>query len=178
MGFVRQLGNISEERGAEMKHILGMAKSNLDLRGAKGLKLELDLLRLVYAVKELRSRVREEAQGYLLVMTQGIAERAMSWMQKYEAGDAVVVVEAGLSHGDLAALRAEKNRNVAGMVAGTLGEVVGDQSDAALGKRLGEKELRNLIISKEPGANEITDERKFPFGVRWDFYGQSGLPGE
>lgn len=161
-----------------MKHVLGMAKSHLDLRGAKGPKLELDLLRLVYAVKELRSREREEAQGYLLVMTRRIAERAKSWMKRYEAGDAVVVVAAGLSQGDLAALRAEKNRNVAGMVAGTLGEVVGDQSDAAFGKRLGEEELRNLIRSKESGANEITDESQFPFGVRWDFYGQSGLSGK
>ena len=31
-----------------MKHILGMAKSNLDLSGAKASKLELDYLRIVH----------------------------------------------------------------------------------------------------------------------------------
>jgi len=37
-----------------MKHILGMAKSFLDLKGVKSQKLELYYLRLVYAVKDLR----------------------------------------------------------------------------------------------------------------------------
>ena len=39
-----------------MKHILGMAKSNLNLRGAKAQKLELDYLRLIYAVKGIREK--------------------------------------------------------------------------------------------------------------------------
>ena len=38
-----------------MKHILGMVKRNLDMKGAKGPKLELDFLRLVYAVKDNRT---------------------------------------------------------------------------------------------------------------------------
>ena len=54
-----------------MKHILGMAKSHLDLRGAKAPKLELDYLHLIYAVKEIREK-GESAQGYLVVMTEEI----------------------------------------------------------------------------------------------------------
>ena len=38
-----------------MKHVLGMAKSHLNLNGAKREKLELDYLRLAYAVKDLES---------------------------------------------------------------------------------------------------------------------------
>lgn len=63
-----------------MKHVLGMAKSHLDLKGAKGPKLELDFLRLVYAVKELRAR-GDQANGYLLVMEEDIASRVKSWIK-------------------------------------------------------------------------------------------------
>ena len=68
-----------------MKHVLGMAKSALDLRGAKGPKLELDYLRLLYAVKELRKR-GDNAQGYLIVLTEPIHERTRQWENKYLAG--------------------------------------------------------------------------------------------
>lgn len=153
-----------------MKHILGMAKSHLDLRGAKGPKLELDLLRLVYAVKELRSQ-GQEAQGYLLVLTEDIEVRAKKWLDKYQAGDTVDILRKDLLAEDLKALEAEKERNIAGMVAGSTGELVGDRSSAGRGKYLGEEALRKQIMSLVPGVKEITKEREFPFGIRWDFYG-------
>jgi hypothetical protein len=155
-----------------MKHVLGMAKSNLDLKGAKGPKLELDLLRLVYAVKELRQR-GDQAKGYLLVMTEDIAKRTESWIQKYQAGDTVVVAVAKLSPDSQEALEIEKKNNVTGMLAGSLGNTVGSRSDAALGKRLGERALRSRIMGDEPEIQEITDKSAFPLGIHWDFYGQS-----
>jgi len=155
-----------------MKHVLGMAKSHLDLKGAKRPKLELDFLRLVYAVKELRAR-GDQAKGYLLVMEKEIATRAESWIEKYQAGDAVVIEVAGLSPDEREALEAEKKSNIAGMVAGSLGSTVGNQSNAVLGKHLGEDALRNLIMSKEPGVQEMKDESAFPLRIRWDFYGWS-----
>jgi len=155
-----------------VKHVLGMAKSHLDLKGAKGPKLELDFLRLVYTVKELRAR-GDQAKGYLTVMEKGIATRVDSWIEKYQAGDTVVVEVAGLSADEREALKAEKKRNVAGMIAGSLGSTVGNQSNAELGKRAGEDALRRLVISREPGVQEIKDEGVFPLGIRWDFYGQS-----
>jgi hypothetical protein len=39
-----------------MTTILGMAKSGLDLRGAKSNKLELDVLRLIVAVRTIQAR--------------------------------------------------------------------------------------------------------------------------
>ncbi len=104
----------------ELKHILGMVKRNLDLKGAKGPKLELDFLRLVYAVKELR-RSGNEAKGYLLVMTSPIAQRVAAWQAKYQAGDSVVVEIASLSAEQLGTIQAEVRANIDGMVAGTVG---------------------------------------------------------
>ena len=51
-----------------MKHVLGMVKSQLDLRGAKSQKLELDYLRLIYAVKKIRKQ-KDNAMGYLAALT-------------------------------------------------------------------------------------------------------------
>jgi len=133
-----------------VKHVLGMAKSNLDLKGAKGSKLELDFLRLVYTVKELRAR-GDRAKGYLIVMEKGIATRVDSWIEKYQAGDTVVIEVAELSSDEREALKAEKKSNVAGMIAGSLGSTVGDQSNAELGKQVGEAALRSLVMSREPG---------------------------
>jgi hypothetical protein len=119
-----------------MKHILGMVKRNLDLNGAKGPKLELDFLRLVYAVKELRQSA-DEAKGYLLVMTSAIAERVAAWQTKYQAGDSVQVGTAQLSQEQLGTIHAEVRANVEGMVAGTVGEDVAGRSDATAGGQLG-----------------------------------------
>ena len=162
-----------------MKHILGMAKSHLDLRGAKGPKLELDLLRLVYAVKELRSR-GQEAQGYLLVMTPAIEERAKNWLgdKKYQAGDTVEILLAALSIDEFGSLQDEKKRNVAGMIAGSTGEPVGDKSSAKRGRCLGEKALRDQIMRLEPGVSGVMEESNFPFWIRWDFYEKIGGPDE
>ncbi|MGH7645352.1 MAG: hypothetical protein ACREMR_07170, partial [Gemmatimonadales bacterium] len=65
-----------------MRHVLGMAKRHLDLNGAKAPKLELDYLRLVVAVRELRLR-GQAAVGYLLVMTPTIKRRTQAWANKY-----------------------------------------------------------------------------------------------
>ena len=48
--------------------ILGMAKSHLDLEGAKGPKLELDFLKIAYALAWLNV-IGESGKGYLLVLT-------------------------------------------------------------------------------------------------------------
>lgn len=154
-----------------VKHILGMSKSHLDLKGAKGPKLELDFLRLVYVVKELRAR-GDHAKGYLLVMEKDIATRAKSWIEKYQAGDTVAIGIAELSPDDREALETEKKSNITGMIAGSLGSIVGNQSNAVLGKQLGEDALKSLIMSKESEVQEIKDESVFPFDIRWDFYGR------
>lgn len=154
-----------------MKYILGMAKRSLDLTGAKGPKLELDYLRLVYAVNELR-RTGADAKGYLLVMTDNIAKRVAIWQEKYQAGDAVMVIVAKPTYKQLSALKAEVLANTAGMIAGTLGEDVSGKSNATVGGQFGEEQLRYFIEENEPGVLRNMSELEYPFQIRWDFYGK------
>lgn len=157
-----------------MKHALGMAKRHLDLKGAKGPKLELDFLRLVYAVKELR-RTSADAQGYLLVADEKIKRRVDNkWREKYKAGDTVQVCVARLMDTERAMLEREVEENTAGMVAGTLGEDVGDRSSAVHGASLIERELKRVIESHEPGVQQCDDPAESSFGIQWDYYGRSG----
>ena len=150
-----------------MKHILGMAKSSLDLRGAKAQKLELDVLRLVYAIQHLRAG-GDEAQGYMLVLNSAVRGRVETWLSKYEAHHLVKCFSPKISEADLIRLRAEKVLNSEGMVAGTLGMPVVGRSTAALGKEVAELALNDFIRSEEGGT--WTQDRPHPMGILWDFY--------
>jgi hypothetical protein len=153
-----------------MKHVFGMAKSNFDLNGAKSQKTELDFLRLTYSVREYRYR-GIDAQGYLLVMTQGIVKTVKQWISKYETGDSVIVSYPPLSVENKEALKGEKVKNVEGIVAGALGEPVQGRSSAPKGKEIGKTALVEEIRRQEPEVFEIKDKGKFPFNINWDFYG-------
>ena len=154
-----------------MKHILGMAKSHLDLKGSKSPKLELDYLRLIYAVKEIREQ-GDNAEGYLVVLAPDILERVKQWETKYRAEGCVKVVYVSLPSSDKSKLKREKARNIAGMVAGTMGSEVGGRSSANSSRNIGEKALERKIRESEPNVQKVTDINRFPFGIRWDFYGE------
>ncbi len=97
------------------KYLLGMAKSNLDLKGGKARSLELDYLRLAYAVSNLRLKGLE-AKGYLSVTTNAVAKRIEKWQSKYLAKDYIeIIVGNGLSGKDFKNLHAEKKRNAKGI---------------------------------------------------------------
>ena len=156
-----------------MKHILGMAKSHLDLRGAKGPKLELDYLRLVYAVREMRKQ-GHSAQGYLVVMTDEILNRVRQWEYKYRGKECVEVLSVPLPSRARRTLENEKARNLAGMVAGSTGGKAGVRSNADTGRNTGETALTEIILRLEPSVQRVRDENRFPLGIRWDFYGVVG----
>ena len=156
-----------------MKHIFGMVKSSLDLRGAKSRNLELDFLRLVYAVEHHR-RLDEQAQGYLAVLGEAAAQRVDVWARKYDAEALVTCVRCSLTLSEEDVLQREKVANIAGMIAGTQRETVAGRSDATAGRQIGERLLRDAILSAEPGVREVMDSRSMPFAVRWDFYGTLG----
>ncbi|MFC2019153.1 hypothetical protein ACFLU4_04260 [Chloroflexota bacterium] len=147
-----------------------MAKSNLDLRGAKGPKLELDYLRLVFAIKEIRKQ-GDSAQGYLVVMTDEILNRAKKWEYKYKGEEFVTLTTASLSNQTKRTLENEKTRNTEGMVAGASGGNADGLSNADNGRDIGEGALSHIIAQMEPNVQRIRDESKFPLGIRWDFYG-------
>jgi hypothetical protein len=142
-----------------------MAKRHLDLRGAKGPKLGLDFLRLVMAVRDLRS-AGNEAQGYLLVLTNDIAGRVATWVSKYRAGDAVQILRSELLTDHVAQIRQEVESNIQGMVAKFRGEDVGGRSDASFGAGLLETELREAIGRHEHGVVQVCDPPLLPFGIR------------
>lgn len=153
-----------------MRHILGMTKSFLDLKGAKSSKLELDYLRLVYAVKEIRKR-GDSAHGYLVVLTPQILDRVNQWEDKYRGNKCVEVINASLPSLIKDSLKQEKASNLAGMVAGVTGGKVGGRSNANFGRETGEDALKRTILMLEPNVEQVKDENKFPCGIRWDFYG-------
>src|SRR5690348_3202780 len=97
------------------RHIFGMAKSSLDLRGAKGRNLELDFLRLVYAVQHYR-RLGDEAQGYLAACSKEAESRITAWAKKYDAEAVVTCIPAWHDVGLLKCLHHEKSKNVEGMI--------------------------------------------------------------
>lgn len=154
-----------------MKHILGMAKSFLDLKGARAPELELDYLRLLYFVKEIRKE--GEAQGYLLVMDEKICQRVNKWKDKYQSKDEVEVINAMpmLTDNEKLLVKSEKNQNREGMLAGARGEEVNDKSNARIGGGIGENKLKEYIMDKEKDVRPIEDKTKYRFGIQWDFYG-------
>lgn len=153
-----------------MKHVLGMAKSHLDLRGAKSAKLELDYLRLVYAVKEIRKR-GDSAQGYLAVLTPQISYRVKQWEHKYQGNKYVAVMDISLPSRVKNNLKQEKASNLAGMIAGVTGGKAGRRSSANFSRETAENTLRRTILESEPNVQEVRDKNEFPFGIQWDFYG-------
>jgi len=168
--FDRILVTINSTMEVALKHILGMAKSHLDLRGAKGSKLELDYLRLVYAIKEIRKQ-GDDAHGYLVVMNDAIFKRVIQWETKYQGKELVTLDIASLSDPTKRTLEKEKARNTEGMVAGASGGDVGSLSNADKGRDIGEAALSHIIVHWEPSVQQIRDESKFPLSIRWDFYG-------
>ncbi len=145
-----------------MTYILGMAKSPLDLRGAKARNLRLDIELLARGLASIRAG-GDAAVGYLLVLTEGVAARARGW-DVVTADPALEVLVATLSETDMLAVQAEKLRNAAGTRSG-----VAADSIAALGQRLGEDALRRAVRARHPGAQLCSAPS--PLGVRWDFYG-------
>jgi hypothetical protein len=160
-------------------HVFGMAKSCLDLRGANAPKLELDLLRLAFAIRDVEE-TGEQALGYLMVLDEKVETRAKGWLEKYGVVEKVIVRKANIPSAELAALRVEKTQHAIGMLQKYLfDEVERDLSVAELGKKLGENALTLEIEKDHPGISplHVTLPREaLPLQVAWDYYGT--LPGQ
>lgn len=148
-------------------HIVGMAKSSLDLKGAKGPKLELDFFKLAFAVASLRAEGKR-AVGYLQVLAPLLRDRALAWIEKYQTGDAVVVLCAEPNVAELAELAAEKVRNALGLLPDS---ERADDALASIGEELGERELAAEIRRRHVTVQQISDRGQFPQRIRWDFCG-------
>ena len=154
-------------------HVLGMAKSSLDLRGAKGPKLELDFLRLAYAVSSLRT-AGGNAVGYLAVLDTRVAETTSVWIEKYHTGDQVSILCCIPKGPDIEWLMKEKAGNSVGFLpARLLANHERKLAVANFGRDLGEKHLKEAIEERHPG---IIPSANFPLGINWDYYGTVIMP--
>ena len=153
-------------------HIFGMAKSSLNLKGAKRQKVELDYLRLVYACL-----VYPASEAYLVVTDTAMENTVLKWAKKYKA-DGVVNVKVLPTEKLTTELRAEKKRNVRGMVDAINGKGLNTDAVAALGEQICEEYLLELMQAIYPAighkhhCQKKIDYRKLPLGVNWDFYAE------
>lgn len=149
-------------------HILGMAKSSLDLRGAKASKLELDFFKLAFAVEALR-KSGDDAIGYLQVLAESVDLRAKGWVEKYSTGDRIKVILGVPSSEDLDKLAGEKARNALGLLAkGQIDEAEEALSLGSWGKELGESALSTYITATHVG---VVSSPERPMSINWDYYG-------
>ena len=153
-----------------MKHILAMVKPYPDLRGLKASKVELDYLRVVYAVGEMR-RQGELAQGYFVVIGESIPKNMTVWEQNYRGNSYVELMSTlpatHVRHG----LQNDKTADLSGMVLAALLDDTSHVSNSAALRDMEDYILDETIRELEPGVMRIKDEARFPLGIRWDYYG-------
>ena len=153
-------------------HILGMAKSNFNLKSGQSSKLELDLFKLAFAVTNLQSK-GEDAKGYLQVLDIAVYDRVVGWCKKYELSDSIVVLVKNLTPQEKQLLESEKLGNAAGIVPiPNAGQSTINVSVANQGKTLAEDALASAITKLHPNVQSIRFSKNvYPHGIKWDFYG-------
>jgi len=150
------------------KCILGVANLSLDLNRLRKAKLELDLLRLIYAVKEIRSH-GINAQGYFLVMNiKELVDSVDKWLQKYASGTSVEIISMDLSQLKIEGLEKIRNANDQEKPA----ELIDHNYLANTGYKYAVNCLAEYIQQKENKLETIGNEAWYPFEVQWDYYAQ------
>ena len=149
-----------------MIHVIGMAKSYLDLRGAKARNLELDFRHLAETVKTLRQS-GEQAFGVMLVLNESVRRRANGWRQKYGISDGIEVILVTISATEQTAVECEKIRNAKANVKGALPT----DASAAISQEVGERHLAAEISRRFPGIKKQHPTHAQLTSVSWDFYG-------
>jgi hypothetical protein len=153
-------------------YVFGMAKSSLDLVGAKRQKLELDYLRLVYTSQHYRAHGCQ-AFAYLAVTSAAIEQQVAKWAKKYRVPAGVVqVVVPVLSEVEHLSLRAEKDRNRLGNLAKAEASVLLKDADGSVGRDLLEAALEAYILAQHAALRGSAAGGAYPMGVRWDYFGQ------
>lgn len=152
-------------------HIFGMAKSSLDLLGAKRQKLELDYLRLVYACQHYQAKGCQ-AFGYLAVTSPAIGQQVEKWATKYLVPVGLVqLVVPTLSAVEQQSLRAEKDRNRLGNLAKADAAVLLKDADGSFGRDLLEAALASYILEQHAALRGSAAVGGHPMDVQWDYYG-------
>lgn len=149
-----------------MKHVLGIVFPHAELDGPRCVQLELQFLRLSYAVHRL-AQSGVDACGYFVVLRQELRDTVLRLKADYQAGDDVRVVFASLLVSEMTAL----------VDAAEVARKTGDEASAAGVRRaIAESVLRREVASQEPGVTETAAPDDMPFGVAWDFCGTVRSP--
>jgi len=139
---------------------LGVACPCLSTRDSCASTLELDFLRLSYAVAHLNSR-GEGTHGYIVVLRQDIRDAAQGLQRRYGVAAAVSIVFASLLVTDMTRLaEAVESPHDDGL-----------EAEASVARDIALGALRREIAAREPDAVEKTVGGALPFGVEWDYYG-------
>jgi hypothetical protein len=145
-----------------VKHILGVACPCLSVRDSGASALELDFLRLSYAVAYLNSR-GEDTHGYIAVLRQEIRDAAQGLQRRYGVGAAVSIVFASLLVTDMTKLVE---------AAGSPRDDGVSETEESVARDIALNALRREIAALEPDAVEKTTDGALPLDVEWDYYGE------
>ena len=147
--------------GFAKRHVLGIAFPHTDIDEARGAELERCFLQLAYAVGRLRTG-RQDAVGYLAVLSQGVRDSVQRLTRRYDAGDSVRTVFASLLVADMTRLAD----------AATSASVGDDPSVAtSVAREIAVGALRREVALREPGVVEHAVGDRLPYGVAWDYCG-------
>lgn len=152
--------------------IFGMAKSSLNLIGAKRQKLELDYLRLAYACQHYR-QLGHRAYGFLAVTTPAIKAQANLWATTYKVPiDMVEVFVVDLAPEETAQLVHYQSLNRMAMTGSLDTASSARHADATYGRKLVEKKLRIVVQKIYPGVAFDGDCQDSEMGICWDLFGK------
>ena len=148
-----------------MKIVLGMAKSGKNTKGARGPKIELDFLRLLFAIRN----VEEVKKCYLVVQNTEVKRTVKAWEKKYGMKEGEVeTIAAELSDKEKRDLDEEKEENKQGVIDSMTGGNNEGKSKASLGEKTLEVKLAEEIEKRLNTSNNYT---KKILGINWDYSG-------
>ncbi len=133
----------------------------MSMRDSCASAIELDFLRLSYAVAYLNSK-GGDTHGYIAVLRQEIRDAAQGLQGRYGVGETVNIVFASLLVTDMTRL-AE--------AAGSSHDDGVPEAEESVARDIALNALRREIAAREPDAVEKTADGALPFGVEWDYYG-------
>jgi hypothetical protein len=162
---------MKEDNQKEFTHVLGMAKSCLNLKGAKSAKVELDFLRLIYCIEKLRKE-GQNAYGYLAVV-KGLEKNVENWIKKYKIDIYpkyfdIITVE--LNNVQNENLNTEKENNSKANVRHIDESIDKIFASGIEGERIFEDKLKKEIHKRHVELINIPDNKEMPLKIRWDFY--------
>lgn len=153
-----------------MKHILGMVRPHLDFEGNGVRGVELDYLRLIYAVSELRKQ-GDNAKGYVVVVTDDMLNRLARLERDYQGKKYAQVLSVSIESYLRQTAHSRKIEILSGMMRAAITDTSHVPSNATVHRSIREFILKETILSLEPDVIQVKEKSRFPFGVRWDYYG-------